>query len=317
MADQTRDPVAFVLSGGAAHGAIEVGMLAALYDRGVVPDMITAASAGALNAAFIASRPATAATVRELALLWSGLRRGDVFPTNPITGALGFFGRLEHFVSPHRLRALITKALQFDRLEDAAIPLSVVATDLLSGAERRLSTGPAVDALLASAAIPGLFPPVRVQDRLLVDGGIAANTPIANAIAMGARTVYVLATGYSCALRRPPRGPLAIATHGLSLLIHHQLVADIRRVPEHVRVIVLPPPCPLEISSTDFTHAAELIQRARADADALLAHLDDRLRVVPESMRQPHHDHRPRWQAATGAEDPRAATTDEDSQRRR
>jgi predicted acylesterase/phospholipase RssA len=124
MAEQARDPVAFVMSGGAAHGAIQVGMLAALYDRGVVPDMITAASAGALNGAFIASRPTTAATVRDLARLWIGLRRRVVFPTNPITGALGFFGRHDHFVSPHRLRELITGSMQFDRLEEAAIPRS-------------------------------------------------------------------------------------------------------------------------------------------------------------------------------------------------
>jgi NTE family protein len=283
--------VAFVLSGGAAHGAIQVGMLAALYERGIAPDLITATSAGALNAAFIASRPATPATATELAKVWTRLRRGDVFPTNAITGALGFFGRHDYFVSPHRLRELIGDWLMFDRLEDSPIPLSVVATDLLSGAEQRLSTGSAIEALLASATIPGVFPPVRLDGRLLVDGGIAAHAPIANALAMGAQTLYVLSTGYACALQHPPRGPLAIATHALSLLIHHQVVADIARVPAHVRLIVLEPPCPLEIPSTDFGHAAELIDRARADAEALLTHRDERLHVVPEVMQRPNHTH--------------------------
>lgn len=290
-AKRRRGPVAFVLSGGAAHGAIQVGMLAALYERGIAPDLITATSAGALNAAFIASRPATPATATELAKVWTRLRRGDVFPTNAITGALGFFGCHDYFVSPHRLRKLIGHWVMFERLEDSPIPLSVVATDLLTGAERRLSSGPAIEALLASAAIPGVFPPVCLDGRLLVDGGIAAETPIADALAMGAQTLYVLSTGYACALAHPPRGALAIATHALSLVIHHQVVADIARVPEHVGLVVLKPPCPLEIPSTDFAHAAELIDRARANAEALLTQPDERLHAVPEVMQRPHHRH--------------------------
>lgn len=289
--DRGRGAVAFVLSGGAAHGAIQVGMLAALYKHGVAPDLITAASAGALNAAFIASRPAVPETAEQLARVWTGLRRSDVFPLNPITGARGFFGRRDSFVSPHRLRAVIADSLEFQLLEDSPIPLAVVTTDLLTGAERRLTTGLAVEALLASAAIPGVFPPVRWGDRLLVDGGIAAHTPIASAIAMGARTIYVLATGYSCALHRPPRGPLAIATHALSMLIHHQVVADITRVPDYIYLIVLPPPCPLKIQSTDFTHAAELIERAHADTLAFLPYLDQHRHLVPAPMRRPAHEH--------------------------
>ncbi|WP_306357905.1 MULTISPECIES: patatin-like phospholipase family protein [unclassified Nocardia] len=281
--------VAFVLSGGAAHGAIQAGMLTALYENDIAPDLITAASAGALNAAFIASRPATPETAADLARIWLALRRADVFPLNPVTGFLGFSGRRNSFVSPHGLREVVSRSLEFQRLEDAPIPLSVVATDLLTGAEQRLDTGPAVDALLASAAIPGVFPPVRWGDRLLVDGGVAAHTPIADAIDRGARTIYVLATGYSCALHRPPRGPLGIATHALSMLIQHQVAADIARVPEYVRLIVLPPPCPLDIPSTDFSHAAELIDRARADALAFLPYLDHRR--VPASMRHPVHEH--------------------------
>ncbi|MFR9751220.1 patatin-like phospholipase family protein [Nocardia sp. 004] len=291
MPEHTREPVAFVLSGGAAHSVIQVGMLAALYEHGVVPDLITAASAGALNAAFIASRPTTAATVADLTNVWTTLRRRTVFPTNPIMGALGFLGCSDHLASQHGLRELIIDFLEFDRLEDARIRLELVATDLLTGAERRLSEGPAVDALLASAAIPVVYPPVSIGGRLLVDGGIAANTPIASAVAMGARTIYALTTGYSCALNRPPRGALAIAAHTLSVVIRHQMVADIGRVPDHVRLIVLAPPRPLTISPTDFGHATELIDRAQTGTEILLAQAGDRHRFVPEDMWHPDHTH--------------------------
>ncbi len=289
--ERRRGSVAFVLPGGGAHGAIQAGMLAALYEYGIAPDLITAASAGALNAAFIASRPPTRETAEELAHVWTGLRRSDVFPLNALTGALGFFGRRDSFVSARRLREVAVRSLQFERLEDSPIPLSVVTTDLITGAEHRLTTGSAADALLASAAIPGVFPPVRWGERLLIDGGIAANTPIANAIAMGARTIYVLATGYSCALHQAPRGPLAIATHALSMLIHHQVVADIARVPTYVDLIVLPPPCPLDIPPTDFSQSAELIDRARTDTLAFLPYLGKGPARVPENMRHPTHQH--------------------------
>ena len=74
-------------------GAIQVGMLRALYERGIAPDLIVGTSAGALNGAFIASRPQTVADRRRARRIWRGLRRGQIFPLNPLTGLLGFLGR--------------------------------------------------------------------------------------------------------------------------------------------------------------------------------------------------------------------------------
>lgn len=160
------DPtVAFVLSGGASLGAIQVGMLHGLYERGIVPDVIVGTSAGALNAAFIASRPQTVATADALAGIWTDLRRGQAFPINPLTGLLGFLGARDHLVPQHGLRRLIP------------------------GEELRLSRGSAVDAVLASAAIPGLVPPVSWEGRALMDGGVANNTPISHAVELGARRI--------------------------------------------------------------------------------------------------------------------------------
>src|SRR3954463_7535734 len=99
--------VAFILSGGASLGAIQVGMLEALYEREIRPDVIVGTSAGALNGAFIADRPQTVATARELGEVWRGLSRGQVFPVNPLTGALGFLGARSHLVPDSGLRRVV------------------------------------------------------------------------------------------------------------------------------------------------------------------------------------------------------------------
>ena len=188
----TQPQTAFVLSGGAALGAIQVGMLRALYDREIEPDLIVGTSVGAVNGAFIASRPFTSATTDELAEIWRGLGRGQVFPLNPLTGFLGFFGARTHLVPERGLRQLLIEHIEFERLEQTTVPFHVITTDVLTGGEVRLSRGPAIDAVLASAAIPGIFPPVDWGHRHLMDGGIANHAPISDALELGAERIYVL-----------------------------------------------------------------------------------------------------------------------------
>jgi NTE family protein len=263
--------VAFVLSGGAGLGAIQVGMLRALYERDIAPDMIVGTSAGAFNGAFIASRPQTTETVDGLGGIWSGLRRSQVFPLNPLTGLFGFLGLRDHLVPASGLVRLIDRHTEEDRLEDLPIPLHVVAVDVISGEELRLSSGSLRDAILASAAIPGVLEPVAWGDRVLMDGGVANNTPISHAIELGARRIYVLPTGHACALDRPPRGALATALHAISLLTQRRLMDDIERHRGSAKLIVLPPPCPLGTQPIDFDHADALMARALADARTFFA----------------------------------------------
>ena len=156
---------AFVLSGGASLGALQVGMLEALYERGITPDFLVGTSVGALNAAFVASRPQSPQTARELARVWRSLRREDVFPVSMSALIGGVCGRRDHFVPDRELRRLIRRHIEFGDLADAAIPLHLVAFDLLGGREVRLSTGSAVDAIAASASIPGIFPPVAIGEQ--------------------------------------------------------------------------------------------------------------------------------------------------------
>ena len=253
---------AFVLSGGASLGAIQVGMLQALYERGVKPDFIVGASAGALNGAFIAARPQTVATSTELADIWIGLRRGQVFPLHPLTGLLGFAGARTHMVSDKGLRALIADHLTTEYLEELPIPLHVIATDVLTGAEVRLSEGPLPRAILASTAIPGVLPSVVWNDRELIDGGVANNTPISHAVELGAQRIYVLCTGQTCELDVAPRGALAMFLHATNLLVQRRLIDDIARYRDVVELILLPPPCPIRVQPMDFGHAESLIDEA-------------------------------------------------------
>jgi NTE family protein len=258
--------VAFVLSGGASLGAVEVGMLHALYERGIAPDFIVATSAGALNGAYIASRPPTVATAAELGEIWRGLRRGQVFPVNLLIGLLGFLGARDHLVPDGALRRLINRYVRDDRLEQMPLELHMIAVDVVTGEEVRLSHGATVEAVMASAAIPGVLPTVSWQGRELMDGGVANNTPISHAVQLGASEIYVLPTGNACALTEPPSGALAMALHALSLLMQRRLIDDIESLRERTKLVVLPPPCPLSIQPIDFAHAGLLIDRAYEDA---------------------------------------------------
>jgi NTE family protein len=269
MAPQS-PPVAFVLSGGGSLGAIQVGMLRALYERDIEPDLIVATSAGAINGAFIAARPQRVETADELAVIWRHVRRGQVFPLNPLSGLLGFLGTRAHMVPDCGLRRLVSRHVEQQRLEQLPIPLHVVAVDVVTAEELLLSTGPVVDAVMASAAIPSVLPPVRWGNRELMDGGVANNTPISHAIELGASAIYVLPTGHACALERPPGSALGMALHALNLLTHSRLVSDIELHQSHAKLIVLPPPCPHSIAPIDFGHAPELIERSAQDARAFL-----------------------------------------------
>jgi NTE family protein len=249
---------AFVLSGGASLGAAQVGMLAALAEAGTSPDFLVGASAGALNGAWVAG----GADISELGELWRSLRRETIFPTRPLGGLLGFLGRKDHLVPNTGIRRLLRTHLRFDRLEDAPMPLHVVATDVLSGQDVLISNGDTADAILASSAIPGVLPPVRLDGREFMDGGVVNNTPISHAVALGADVVYVLATGYSCALTDPPGSALGMALHAVTLVIQQRLALDVERYEQRVDLRVVPPLCPITFPPTDFRHADELIQRA-------------------------------------------------------
>lgn len=253
-------PTAFVFAGGGSLGAIQAGALAELIAAGERPDFVVGASVGALNACYFAGRP-DAAGVAALEAIWRGLKRPDVFPVTP-GSVLEFLRGRGSLFGASGLRRIVEMHLPFTRLEDAALPVSVVATDL-SGAAVSLSSGPAALAVLASAAIPVAFPPVEVMGRELMDGAIAGNTPILTAAAMGADRIIVLQTGYACSMQTPPRAAIARGLHALTLLISNQMERDLQLIGSKASVHITPHLCPLDVSPFEFSKADKLILRAR------------------------------------------------------
>lgn len=288
-----RPKTAFVLAGGASLGAVQAGMLRALFEHEVAPDLIVGTSVGALNAAYIASRPPTPATALALADLWRSINRGSVFPLSPLTGFFGFFGARDNLVSDRPLRKLVADNLELRRLEDSPLPLHVIATDLISGQELRLSKGDALEAVMASAAIPGIFPAVEHDGHLLIDGGVANNAPIAHAIELGAERIYVLPTGNACDLAEPPRGAVAMILHAMSLLVMRRLLVEVETLRDRAELIVLPPPCPLTVQPFDFSHADELIGRGYEDSRRYLEAVAAGDAPVPLTMTMHSHGRAP------------------------
>lgn len=252
-------PTAFVFAGGGSLGSVQAGMLLALVEAGVMPDFLVGSSVGALNAAYFAGRPDLDGAA-GLVEVWHRLRRRDVFPL-ALPQILRAFRRAEGLVDPGPLRRLIAANLRFPRLEEARLPLHVMATDQ-QGASVHLSSGPTIEAVLASAAIPGIFPPVTIAGQPLMDGAIAANTPLSLAVRLGARRIIVLPTGYACALEGPPRGAIAQALHAVTLLIAWQLMHEISTTPAEIEVHVAPTLCPLDVSPFDFSASRRLTERA-------------------------------------------------------
>ena len=289
MTESSASKTAFVLAGGGSLGAVEVGMLETLVGQGISADLVVGSSVGAINAAYFASRH-DAEGVRSLGRIWRGLRRRDVFPFAPFSSLLSFFSLRNYLVDPTPLRRLLERHLPYRDMARTAIPLHVVATDILKGTEVVLSSGPAIEAVLASTAIPAVFPPVKLEGRYLADGGLANNTPISVAVALGADRVIVLPTGFSCDVAEPPGNSMAMALHGLSLLIARQLITDIELWGGSVALRVVPPLCPLETTPADFSKASELIHRAAESTREWLEAGGLDTPAIPDHMRP--HSHR-------------------------
>lgn len=250
---------AFVFAGGGSLGAVQVGMLRELTRRGVSADFVVGSSVGAINASYFASAP-NAVGIEKLEKIWCALRRHHVFPVT-LRSLMGLLGRPDKLIDPSNLRRLLERHLPFSNLEDAMIPVHVIATNL-GGTAVCLSSGPAIDAIMASAAIPGAFPPVRIGEDHLMDGAVGSNTPILTAAKLGATRIIAFPAGFACAIHTPPSGAIARALHAITLLIAHQMVRDLKEVAGVVDVFTVPNLCPLDVSPYDFSCADQLIERA-------------------------------------------------------
>jgi NTE family protein len=278
---------AFVFAGGGSFGAIQVGMMHSLAAHGISADMVVGSSVGALNGAFYAGDP-TLQGVRQLETIWRGLTRNDVFPITWKT-LLGFLWRRDFLIPHDGIRKLIDDHIPYRNLEDARLPVHIVATDIVSGDSVVLSEGSTAEAIVASTAIPGAFAPVRYKDMFLADGAISSNTPIRVAVAKGARRLVILPTGYACSTNTPPVGAVANALHALTLLIARQLVSELEGLGPDIEYFVVPPLCPLVGSPYDFTRTADHIDRAIQSTDAWLKQNGLAQTGIPDEVRPHSH----------------------------
>ncbi|WP_230396344.1 patatin-like phospholipase family protein [Streptomyces blattellae] len=257
-------PVAVVVGAGGVLGAAHVGVGYALEQRGFVPDMIIGTSVGALNGAIAAAHPDRAAP--WLDHVWTQLRRREVYPLGCLSSRASIF-------TDRGLRRLIARAELPSRIEQLTVPFTAVAMDLVSGAPALLDHGDLESALLASAAIPGMLPPVDRAGRTLVDGGVVAYVPVLAARQAGAASVVVVATGPESAPLRPvnPRRRAgAIAARAGLLLLHHQIERDLREVSQHIPTVVLPTGIEAWPAPWDFGHSQRMISTASRTAGRFL-----------------------------------------------
>ena len=232
---------AFVLSGGGNLAVSQVGMLRALLERGIVPDVVIGCSAGALNGAVIASDP-TVDGVERLTEVWCSLRNGEVFPGGRLSRAWNVVSRDDHLFSNEGLQAVIARAGAAPTFEETVIPLRVVATDIESGEEVVFARGPLPPVLLASAALPGIFPPVSYDRRKLVDGAVTNSVPIAHALAGPVERIYVCNVAGGGPGARPLRSPLDVAVRAFNISRNQRFELEMQHIPPEVDIIVLPRP---------------------------------------------------------------------------
>lgn len=279
-------PLSFVFSGGGAYGAVQVGMIRALIQAGITPDMVVGSSVGAMNGAMFAAEPMLA--VDRLTEVWTSIRQARVFGGRTRMGTA--FSALRHgmmrnssgLVSPDALRKLIDEHLPVEQLEELHIPTAVVVTDALVGRPKILSQGLIGPALQASSAIPGVFPPVKIDGCFYIDGGVSANVPIRQAIAFGARSVVVLDANPASMPGTLPQSTIGSVIHASMIMLRNQRSDAIDDLVGRHPILHLPQVTPTTQSSFDFDNSLALIETGFENTREFLS----RLPVLTDSSRR-------------------------------
>jgi NTE family protein len=280
MSDQPRAPrrpkIAFVLGGGGHNGAYEVGMLRALFEHGIKPNVVVGTSVGAMNGAAVAANPSLE-TVERLRKVWLTLNEDQIFGGSILAGAANLVRTRTSLHSNASLRSMIEQLLPVTTFEELKVPFHCVAASIERAAEHWFHEGPLVDAILASAAVPGVLPPVEIDGQHFVDGGIVNSIPISRAVELGAKEIYVLQVGRVETPLVPPKTPVQVALVAFEIARRHRFARDLATLPKGVTAHVLPSgepqrPSLRQLNYRDFKAVAGRIQRAhRASAEYLSA----------------------------------------------
>lgn len=260
-----RRSVGFVMGGGGHNGAAEVGMLRALFESGITPNLVLGTSVGAVNGAAIAHKPSLDG-VKELRETWLTLEGERIFGGSMISSAAYFVRSRTHLHSNLPFRRLLERTLP-PAFEDLTIPFQCVAACIERASEHWFETGPLAEAILASAALPGVLPPVEIDGEHFVDGGIVNSIPISRAVELGAREIYILQAGRVETQLTPPRTPLQVALVTFEIARRHRFSRDLASLPKGVTAHVLPTgepkkPSLSQLNYKDFRHISRRIDRA-------------------------------------------------------
>ncbi len=230
---------AFVLGGGGILGTTQVGMLRALAERGIRPDLVLGTSIGAINGAFVAAEPGPEGAAR-LAEVWREVASAGIFLENPVRQAARVAKYRTHLLSHAPLRTIIDDYLGPDTFEELAVPFQCVAACVEDAGGRWFDSGPLVDAVVASCSVPGLFPPMLIDGRHYLDGGLVHSIPVGRALALGATRIFVLQVGRVEQPLRPPRWPWEVGTVAFEIARRHRFVHEMESVPDDVETHLLP-----------------------------------------------------------------------------
>jgi NTE family protein len=213
-------------------------MLRALGECSIEPDIVLGTSVGAINGAFFAADP-TSGGVERLAEVWRELN-SEVSAGAMLRRVTTLARSGTHLQSLDEVRERLIEVLPVERVEELAVPFQCVAASIEQAAEHWFDSGPLVDVVLASCAVPGILPPVRIGDEHFIDGGIVNSIPVGRAVALGAKRIYVLQVGRLEQALRPPRWPWEVALVAFEVARRHRFAHDLRSLPDDVELHVLP-----------------------------------------------------------------------------
>ncbi|WP_246051057.1 patatin-like phospholipase family protein [Nocardioides guangzhouensis] len=266
---------AFVLGGGGLLGAVEVGMVRALLEHGVRPDLVLGTSVGALNGVVVAQDPTVGAVDRLRAMWRSVAEERDVYADGPFKQARRALATGTHLHDSAPLRRRLQEEFGDTTFADLAVPFQCCAASIERATEHWFSAGPVVPAVMASAAVPGLLPPEKVGAEHYLDGGIVNSIPVGRAADLGATRIFVLQVGR---VNRPltvPRRPWEVARVSFEIARRHRFHREMNELPTHVEAHVLPSGTGTErddnpLSYRDHARVQQRMDEAYAESAAYL-----------------------------------------------
>jgi NTE family protein len=268
---------AFVLGGGGVLGAVEVGMLRALLERDITPDLVLGTSVGALNGAMVAKDPTPAVIERLIGLWQQASETRDVYGDRPFRTVRRAVSTRTHIYSAAPLKQRLREELDDLTFEDLPVRFQVCAASIERAAEHWFTSGPVVDAVIASAAVPGLLPPARIGDEHYLDGGIVNSIPVGRAVQLGATRVFVLQVGRIDRRLSAPTTPWEVARVSFEIARRHRFAREMSELPPEVEAFVLPASGTSAKDDSMFAYRdfSSVLERLDATYAASLEYLDE------------------------------------------